>query len=268
MSIATLEMRFNDSDKSILLETGSLRRIDNITREYLDSYDLISKEYKLKLGDEGYKNLVNNNYSLYLNYVKNNDEKLELNILYNDSDEIHVKTSGLDDVKSEIERARKLLYSSKNELFLSLFLLNNNLRNTTYSTIKMSTSEYNVLKNEKMNIFTRDGDYRVPINDVLKYRLSHDKLGPVRTLFEDSLESWKDNILRNPEDELYFLSREMRFVINEYEYRKIPRRSICNLNVCYSNAEVLKDLYIINPIPITTYGRALRQKTKIRDDIF
>ena len=49
-------------------------------------------------------------------------------MLLNDEDAIRTRTSSLEEVKSETERARKLLLNSKNQIFLTSFLLNKNLK--------------------------------------------------------------------------------------------------------------------------------------------
>lgn len=239
MSIAILGSKFhNDDDKVLTLDSGTLRYIDSITKDYKNEKELKnSDDYREKI--KAYSTVHNNiDGEIILSYIKNNNEKLELNLLYDDPVAIRTRTSSLEEVKSETEMARKLLLNSKNQLFLTLFLLNKNLSATTTSTVKMTIDEYKIAKHEGCNVTAYDGEYRIPISDVLKYRLKHKKLGPMRLLVEDTLEVWKKNMLSLNDDDLYFYSRELRLLMNEYHYRKIPRRAVYNLSF---NKEYLLD---------------------------
>ncbi len=245
MAMATLGMKFhiNSDNNVITLDSGDLRYIDNITKEYKDEKDLLTNEgYASKIAV--YSNNHNNiDGDIVLTYVKNNDEKYDLKLLYDDPDIIRTRTSSLEEIKSETEKSRKLLLNSKNQLFLTLFLLNKNLQKTTTSTVRMTIGEYKIAKAYGLNVTTQDGEYRISIRDVLRYRLENKKLGSMRLLVEDTLEVWKKNMLKLPDEDLYFYSRELRLLINEYNYRKIPRRAVYNLLLAPKY-----DMVLSNPI--------------------
>lgn len=239
MSIAILGSKFhNDDNKVITLDSGALRYIDTITKSYKNEEELKNSDiYREKL--KAYSNVYSNdNGKIVLSYIKNNEERLLLSPLYDDPDAIRTRTSSLEEVKSEVEKARKLLLNSKNQMFLTSFLLNKNLSSTTKATVKMTIDEYKIAKSEGLNVTAGDGEYRISINDVLKYRLKHKKLGPMRLLVEDTLEVWKKNMLSLNDEDLYFYSRELRLLLNEYNYRKIPRRVVYNLSI---NKEYLQE---------------------------
>ena len=224
MVIATLSSRsLIEPNKVTILDSGTLHYIDSITSDFKDQQDLKSSAYYRERVPAG------ENEELVLTYVKNNKEKTELDLLFDDSDPIRIRTSSLEEVKSEVERSRKLLLNSKNQLFLTSFLLNKRLVPTATATVKMTIDEYRIAKKEGYEVTAQDGEYRIPIKEVLKYRLNHQKLGSMRLIVEDTLEVWKNNLLNMKDEDLYFYSRELRLLINEYNYRKIPRRAVVNL---------------------------------------
>ena len=230
MSIAILGSKFNNNNNDVAtLENGTLRQIDNITKEFKNEEELKNSEYYHErisaystVRDETLEKIT-------LTYIRNNKEKIELDLIYDDEKPIRTRTSSLEDVTSEVEKSRKLLLNSKNQMFLTSFLLNKKIFPTTVATVKMTIDEYKIAKKEGYKVSVQDGEYRISIREVLKYRLNHKKLGVMRLLVEDSLEVWKKNVNSLNDEDLYFYSRELRLLINEYNYRKLPRRAVLNL---------------------------------------
>lgn len=231
MSIAVLGYKLHndiDNSKILTLDTGELSYIDNITMGLKNAQELKSAyQDKIKPYSVNHNNALGD---IVLSYIRDNEHKVELPLIFDDEDMIHTRTSSLEEVKSETERARKLLLNSRNQLFLDMFLANKNLSETTNATVKMTIGEYKIAKKEGYNVTVYDGEYRISILDVLKYRFTHKKLGPMRLLVEDTLEVWKKNVLSSNNDDLYFYSRELRLLLNEYDYRKIPRKVMENLS--------------------------------------
>lgn len=246
MALANIELMIygKDSDKTILLDSGSLRSVDNVISSFRDAESLKrSSNYQEKL--EGLSNDEINRGKIVLTYIKNNNEKITIQPIYNDPNPILIKANALEDEKSEVEVARKLLFSSRNNLFLRMFLNNATLLRTTFFSMKVSVNEYSTAKANELTAFIKDGEYKVIMKDVLKYKLNHNKLGSMRMLYEDTLEEWKKRLLNLPSEDLYFYSRELRRLVNDYNYKKIPRRAVCNL---YFNKKSLEniDTYNIN----------------------
>jgi len=230
VSIANIELSFIDKfeEKNIILESGNLRQIDNIFKSFENEKSLIySEDYKEKITELSEEQLRNSKVELY--YIKDNNEKIKLKPIYNDKEPIHIRINTLGEQTLEIEKARKLLFSSRNKLFLSLFFNSKNLFNTTFGSVKLSLSEYKYAKDSGVFVYIKDGDYSVSIRDLLKYRLTNNRLGTLRNVYEDTLEKWKSNLLDMSNETLYFYSRELRVLINEYNYRKFPRRVFYNL---------------------------------------
>lgn len=247
VAIASLGLKINDSNNEnsvITLDTGTLRYIDSIIKSFPNSETLKKdEEFSTKISHLSPNEIERS--KIILTYIKNNDEKVLLKPIYNDPEPIHTRASSMDEVKSEVERTRKLLFSSKNQLFLSMFFNNQSLVRTTYSTIKMTVSEYKKAKDAGLSVIMRDAEYYITIKDALKYRLGHKKLGVMRILVEDALELWKKKMLDLSDEDLYYYSRELRLLINEYDYRKIPRRAVYNLNINKIKIDNMGN-YIIN----------------------
>lgn len=234
MSIAVLGIKFEDREGAFTLDSGSLAYIDSITSEFNSVDDLKKSDF---LRDKARAYVSDSKISsaeIVLTYIRNNKEKKNLNLLF-EKDPINTRNSSLDEVKSEAEKARKLLFNSKNQTFLTSFLLDKNFEPTIVPTVRMTIDEYKIAKKEGYDVIAHDGEYRISIKDVLKYRLNHKKLGPMRLLFEDTLEVWKKNMLNLNDEDLYFYSRELRLMINEYNDKKRPKKTIVNFNVYREN---------------------------------
>ena len=161
MASASLGLKINDNNTEnsiITLETGTLRYIDSIIKSFPHEQALKNDEEFLEKTSNLSKQAIQNS-KVILTYIKNNNEKLQLKPIYNDNVPIQTKSNALDLIPSEVERARKLMFSSKNQLFLSMFFRNQALVRTTYSTIKMSAKEYKKAKECGLNILLKDGEY-------------------------------------------------------------------------------------------------------------
>lgn len=266
MAIANIELKLNNKgdEKNIVLETGTLRYIDSMIKSFENADSLKNAvEFRNKLASLSEDELKNSKVLLY--YVKDNFDKVQLRPIYNDSEPIHLRANVMENEITEIEKARKHLFNSRNQLFLVMFLNHNVLLKTTYGSIKMTSSEYKYAKKFGLSTFTRDGEHRVLIRDVLKYRLVNQKLGVMRNLYEDTLEDWKKYMMGLSQEDLYFYSRELRVLLNEYEHRKIPRKAVYNLNL---NRSVIKRMngYNLNQgLDITKYP-GTDSKKKILED--
>ncbi|MBQ7136448.1 MAG: hypothetical protein IJO43_00530 [Bacilli bacterium] len=229
MSIAILGKKLNNSDEITTIDSSSLRQIDNVTRLFANEEELKNSDYYQSRMSTS-SSVEKEEGKLIITYVKNNQEKINLDVIYDNSDAIRTRTSSLEEVSSEVEKSRKLLLNSKNQIFLTSFLLNKKFLPTTSATVRMTIDEYKIAKKEGYQVSLFDGEYRISIQEVLKYRLNHKKLGGMRLLVEDSLEVWKKNMLNLSDEDLYFYSRELRLLLNEYNYRKIPRKAVVNLS--------------------------------------
>lgn len=233
MAVASLSLKISDNntvDNGVILETGTLRYIDSIIKSFENAESLKRnedfKEQTASLSDSELQQS-----KVILTYIKNNNEKILLKPIYNDESPICTRASALEEIQSETEKARKLLFSSKNQMFLSMFLSNKDLVRTTYSTIKITSKEAKKIKSSGLPVFMKDGEYRTTVKDILKYHLDNKKMGLMRLVIEDALEMWRKHMMSLAEEDLYYYSRELRVLLNEYDYKKIPRRAVYNLNL-------------------------------------
>ena len=267
MAIANIELKIgNKSDsKSIILESGTLKYIDSMIKSFGNEESLKSaEEFATKISFLSPFELQKSKIVLY--YIKNNDDKIKLKPIYNDDEPILIRSNSIEGETVEIEKARKFLFSSRNQLFLSMFLNHNMLLKTTHGSIKMTPIEYKFAKNAGLSTFIRDGEYRVLIRDVLKYRLINNKLGVMRTLYEDTLEEWKKYMQGLSQEDLYFYSRELRILINDYNYRKIPRKAVCNLNLNRNYFHRLNNYHLNKELDITDSNTLGLYKKKVLED--
>lgn len=267
MAIANIELKLGNKNdnRSIVLESGTLRYIDSMIKSFNNEQSLKkAEEFTEKLSMLSNEELQNSKIMLF--YIKNNDDKIKLKPIYSDEEPILITANSIEGEVTEVEKARKLLFSSRNKLFLSMFLNNNTLLRTTYGSIKATPDEYKHAKEMGLATLIRDGEYRILIRDVLKYRLTNRKLGVMRTIYEDTLEEWKKYVMDLSKEELYFYSRELRILINDYHYRKIPRKAVCNLNLNRSSFSTMNNYKLTKSLDINDSNAFGLYKKKVLDD--
>lgn len=235
MSKAVLTYTINSNDpnnkRTLTLESGSLFYIDSCTKTYADSIELKkSFLYRNKIIDFS-NQYFSNNGKFNVEYIRNNSYKEILPVLLNDDKPIFRHDDFYNNQKSEIEVTRKLLHNSKNKMFLKSFLKCKKLYNTTNFLIKMTYSEYLDALDKKLSVIMNENGYYINVNDLLKYVTETDKLGKLRPLFDDSLETWKKKVNKFNEEGIYYYSRNLRVLINEYNKKVKTKKIVTNLNV-------------------------------------
>lgn len=204
---------YNDS-KTITLEASGLNSIDAYTRHYTD-IDELKKSYKYELKAKD-TTLDINNSDIKLYCIKDADTKEQLPLLLNDEKEIELYDNKFNGTKSQAEISRKLMFNSKDRMYLKDILSDKKLSSTLLFTVNISYSEYQYLSKKNISVFSEDGKYYVLALNVLEYITKDEKLGPVRGLFEDTLDIWKRRITNLDIDNLYYYSRNLRILQNNY----------------------------------------------------
>lgn len=195
----------------ITLENSNLFYIDAITKSYKDEDDL-KKRYSYKI----------NNYpsgSISAFYIRSNSLKEEINVLYNDDKPIYVHDNFYERIYSEVEKSRKLLFNSKSKMFIKSFLDMNEVLSTINFSVKLSYNEYVYAKKKGINVDLNNSEYSVDVKDLFEYISNNSKLGILRGVFEDVLDVWKKRVLLLDEEELYYYSRTLRILVNEYNIK-------------------------------------------------
>lgn len=240
------------TSKSIttILENNELYYIDECTKSFESINKLLDSFF--------YQDKVkgNKNGKLELLCILNNSKRIKLPLLINDNNRIVMSDDYIEGITSDIEKARKLLFNSKNKKFLRMFLNNEIFASTTYFDMSINNNEYDLLKRNNINVISKNGQYFVNANDIFKIVLELDKLGPFRKIYEDCLEKWKYNtgLSCNDSDIVYYNCRNLRTLSNYY-YKTIKNeKKVTNLKiykdlarvVCYNDSnrmavEVVKD---------------------------
>ena len=199
----TLNKNSNVETDELILLTGSLRKIDNCTR----IYESVSTMRNSPEFQEQIDNFIKRNTSFIQNhnngfegefivsFIVDSDSREYLPLLLNDDKQIRTRTSSLEEVKSETEEARKLLFKSKSKLFLRRMLQDERFADTTDFDIKLKLPEYKEVIKKGFKPKLIDGEYYLTIHEILEYSLTTEKFGLMRGIIEDALEVWKENIL-------------------------------------------------------------------------
>ena len=204
---------YNDS-KAITLETNGLNAIDTYTKYYTDINEL-KRSYKYELKAKN-TTLDVDNSDIKLFCIKDADTREQLPLLLNDETEIELYDNMFNNTRSQVETSRKLIFNSKDRMYLKTLLDNESLSKTMLFTVNISYSEYQYLTKKNISVIMEDGKYYVLALNVLKYVSQDEKLGPVRGLFEDTLDIWKRRIANLDIDNLYYYSRNLRILQNDY----------------------------------------------------
>ncbi|MBR4262466.1 MAG: hypothetical protein IKQ35_03800 [Bacilli bacterium] len=236
MSMATLVYTFGDPLNEEKLITGSLRQIDNCTRLYTDEVEMRNgSEFKYRIDSYIQRNSASienspNTGQFKIYFIEDNAKRDELRIIYDDPRPVITRLNNIygDNSVSEVERARKLLFSSKNKLFLRQNMGEDWFRDTTGCLVKLKTLEVRELIGAGFKPLCRDGEYYLTIEDILEYSLGREKLGFMRDLVEDTLDIWKEKLEELDEDILYYYSRNLRMSINSYHSNMNAKRPIVN----------------------------------------
>lgn len=254
MAVATLIYTVTDkegNEKHINLESATLREIDNITRVCRNVYDVInSDKYKKKI-EETVKNGSFVHGTLNIIYALEYDSRMTLPILFDKKEEIVLKSSTIDNTLSEVDKARKKLFSSRNNLYVQLFLNNPIMETTTMHLIRLDPDEYLFAVDHGLEPVLVEDNYRLSIKDILNFRLHNSKLKIFRPLFEDTLEVWKADLYSMDEEELYFYSRSLSVLYDEYLKKSSKEELVKNFKFDHKTLTNA----IINGYSLATLGR-------------
>jgi len=174
----TLDKKSSSEANELILLSGSLRMIDNLTRQY-DSIETLrqSSDFQEKINDfikrnEHFITDYNNNFNgeFVVAFIMDSEKREYLPLLINDNRPVRTRTSALEDVKSEVERARKLLFRSKDKLFLRRMLKDERFADTTDFDIKLKLPEYKEVIKKGMSPKLIDGAYYLTIHEILAFK--------------------------------------------------------------------------------------------------
>lgn len=274
----TLDKKSNSDADELILLTGSLRRIDNCTRFYNNIEEMRqSPEFQEQINNfikrnENYIKTYNNNFAgeFAVSFIVDSEKREYLPILIDDKKPIRTRTSSLEEVKSEVEKARKLLFRSKDKMFLKRMLKDERFADTTDFDIKLKLPEYKEVTKKGIKPKLIDGEYYLTIHEILEYTAKTEKLGLMRGLVEDALEVWKENVLALDDELLYYYSRHLRLALNAYDKDKLGKKLVINLKANVQNmlGFTKEGKGKVIHYPVSGKMRPVGTKTKRIDDCF
>jgi hypothetical protein len=234
----------------INLEDSNLHAIDKLTSKYasIDELKNIPK-YKEQIDRFLKQKQKIDSGEIKLFYIENKDYKEELKILLNEKNSLKINKDITNETITEFEKARKLLWSSKNNKYLKLFLKNDRLKDTLNFMIKIQNKkEYKLLKDHGMMIKLYQNSLYTSVIDILRLKLILHNVTYMREIYEETLESWRkyledDNMSL---DNKYYYGRELKFLYEEYKnYLKRAEKSFKIKNLQLYNLTTLKNTYVI-----------------------
>ena len=234
----------------INLEDSNLHAIDKLTSKYasIDELKNIPK-YKEQIDRFLKQKQKIDSGEIKLFYIENKDYKEELKILLNEKNSLKINKDITNETITEFEKARKLLWSSKNNKYLKLFLKNDRLKDTLNFMIKIQNKkEYKLLKDHGMMIKLYQNSLYTSVIDILRLKLILHNVTYMREIYEETLESWRkyledDNMSL---DNNYYYGRELKFLYEEYKnYLKRAEKSFKIKNLQLYNLTTLKNTYVI-----------------------
>lgn len=234
----------------INLEDSNLHTIDKLTSKYasIDELKNIPK-YKEQIDRFLKQKQKIDSGEIKLFYIENKDYKEELKILLNEKNSLKINKDITNETITEFEKARKLLWSSKNNKYLKLFLKNDRLKDTLNFMIKIQNKkEYKLLKDHGMMIKLYQNSLYTSVIDILRLKLILHNVTYMREIYEETLESWRkyledDNMSL---DNKYYYGRELKFLYEEYKnYLKRDEKFFKIKNLQLYNLTTLKNTYVI-----------------------
>lgn len=230
-SLLNYTISTQDGIKVLSLEKASLYYIDRYTSQYRNDDDLLCN-YPMK--DTVY-NFVKSNGGIKgkfgITYPISVTRKEEIPLLYDHPEPLIVEDSLDENIVTEVEHARKLLFNSRGQIFARLLLSCKSISDCYDYKISITYDEYVAALKKGVPIKEFEGKYYIEFKELLKYRASNTKLGALRDLFSDSLDMWEQHMMQLNPDDLYYYSRQFRILIKKYEEIKLKRLSISNLRM-------------------------------------
>ena len=216
--------------KTLNLETEPLYSMDMHTAPYLNEEDFISHYYNRDKISKFIRENGNVRGKLSMTYAKNIKEKEEIPILFNSKGELVLEDDPFEGKVTEVEKGRKLLFNSKNQLFTRLVLSFKLLDDYLYKLIDLTEKEALYVSKLGIEVINYNNKYYIKFKDLFEYRLRSKKLGYLRLAYEDMLDVLKKEINELDDNSFYFYIRQFKYLINKYN-NYINELSVRNLKL-------------------------------------
>lgn len=218
MSDATLVYTIGNgkNSKNLKLISESLFNLDKYTCNFKNEDDFIN-HYKFK---EKIDDFIRENGKLghvVINYSKSVTEKEQILPLFDSKDIFIFKDDPYEGKVTEIEKARRLLFNSKNQLFMKLILSLKMLDKVLYNMVDLDDREAEYAIRFGYKLIYINNQYYMNFKSLFDYRLRVDKLGILRRAYEEMLRCLKEKIIHLDSNTYYYYSRQLRIAINTYK---------------------------------------------------
>ncbi|MBR1385901.1 MAG: hypothetical protein IJ568_03615 [Bacilli bacterium] len=218
------------------LESENLFNVDKYTSRFKNEEDFISHYY--------YKDKIDNfikengkNGRLVVSYTSGVNNRKDLVPLFNTNSNFIFRDDPYLGKITDVEKSRRLLFNSKNQLFTKLILSYKTFDNFLDNLIDITDEEKKCLESFGIETTIVSDINYVSFRGLFDYRLRVGKLGFLRNLYEDMINSIKKDIMSFDSNQFYLYNRELRIVIDKY-YTLINYYSVKNLSVRDKNIEL------------------------------
>jgi hypothetical protein len=194
--------------------------IDNCTRVFKNEDDFINHYYAKDKIEKFIKENGNNKGQLVISYAKSVNSKENLQPLYNYKEEFTFTDDPYAGRITDIEKARKLLFNSKNQLFAKLILENNILDRQLNKMIDLTDEENKYITDFGIKTIYVNNKYYVSFKSLFEYRTICTKLGCIRTVYQEMLDILKSRLMYLDDASFYFYNRQLRIMMNKYDELK------------------------------------------------
>lgn len=232
----------NGKEKELYLESLPLYELDNYTSNYQNENDFISKYSRKDKIEKFLKENKTKNGNLVIKYAKSQQHKAIIPILYDSKEKIEFVEDPYEGKITEIEKARRLLFNSKNQLFLKLVLENKIINKICDNEISITYKEKLVALDNGLEVIEKNNECYIYFFELFRYRYYAERLGTLRNVYEDMLQIIKNKIYDLNDDDFYYYSRQFKILINEYN-KLINENTIRNLKFKRINE---KNKYVLN----------------------
>lgn len=221
----------NDNEtKKLKLETESLYYMDMYTKNYKDEKDFINHYPKKEMIDKFIKENGNNSGNLVVSYTMNMQEKEDISPLFNSKENFEFKDDPYEGKVTEIEKSRKLLFNSKNQMFVKLILSSKILDKELNRLIDLSEEENEYATDYNLKTYYINNKHYISFKTLFEYRIISLKLGYLRNAYQDMLKTLKDKIMSLDSNSFYFYNRQLRIIIEKYN-KLINELTVNNLKI-------------------------------------
>lgn len=210
-------IKSQDETKSLRLENETLYSVDMYTSQFKNQEDFINNyPNKEKIYSFEKQNGAKNG-KLVVSYAKSTKEKENIEPLFDNQEDFIFKDDPYEGRLTEIEKARKLLFNSKNQLFARLILKNNTLGRELNKLIDLTNEENDYITKLGFTTIYVNNKYYISFKSLLEYRIKEDKLGYLRNAYQEMLNVLKSRMMFLDDDTFYFYNRQLRIMIKKYK---------------------------------------------------